>query len=136
MLTFAEQAAERTVIRELSGIQRAFVMTNDAETDTTINLGTEGLNFLGMTDPTITHDLVEINHIETNDIYAVLKRYGVEAARAAIKREVAGVFAVYGINVDDRHLGLIADYMVQRRYFKWVSSFPTELIHPSLFFHH
>ena len=37
--------------------------------------------------------------------------YGVEAARAAIAREIRTVFGVYGITVDPRHLFLIADYM-------------------------
>jgi DNA-directed RNA polymerase I subunit RPA1 len=36
---------------------------------------------------------------------------GVEAARAAIKKEIASVFGVYGIGVDGRHLSLISDYM-------------------------
>lgn len=35
-----------------------------------------------------------------------------EAARAAILQEVKGVFDVYKIDVDIRHLELIADYMV------------------------
>lgn len=39
------------------------------------------------------------------------RHYGVEAARAAIMKEVRNVFGVYGIAVDLRHLGLIADYM-------------------------
>jgi hypothetical protein len=33
-------------------------------------------------------------------------------ARAAIVREISGVFGVYSIEVDIRHLELIADYMV------------------------
>ena len=41
----------------------------------------------------------------------MLKVYGVEAARSAIVKEVAGVFDVYGISIDPRHLSLIADYM-------------------------
>lgn len=35
-----------------------------------------------------------------------------EAGRATILREIAGVFDVYKIDVDARHLELIADYMV------------------------
>lgn len=38
--------------------------------------------------------------------------YGIEMARAAIVREMGGVFGVYSIEVDIRHLELIADYMV------------------------
>ena len=57
--------------------------------------------------------VVEINDIQSNDIYKGLKTYGVEMARAVILREVRGVFAAYNIDVDIRHLELIADYMVQ-----------------------
>jgi hypothetical protein len=39
--------------------------------------------------------------------------YGVEMARAAILREMGGVFGAYNIQVDRRHLELIADYMVR-----------------------
>lgn len=48
----------------------------------------------------------------SNDIYAILKTYGVEMARAAILQEMGGVFGAYNIQVDRRHLELIADYMV------------------------
>ena len=48
----------------------------------------------------------------SNDIYSILKAYGVEMARAAILKEIGGVFAAYKIQVDMRHLDLIADYMV------------------------
>ena len=112
MLSITEKAAEFTVIREVKGITRCFVMENEASNDTSINLGVEGLNFRGIWDPSIAQDIINLNNITTNDICVVLKTYGVEAARAAIANEIAGVFAVYGINVDNRHLGLIADYMV------------------------
>lgn len=57
--------------------------------------------------------MIDENGIYSNDIYALLCAYGVEAARAAILREIGGVFAVYKIDVDIRHLELIADYMVR-----------------------
>ena len=41
----------------------------------------------------------------------VLKTYGVEAARSTIIQECVSVFGAYGISVNPRHLGLIADYM-------------------------
>lgn len=56
--------------------------------------------------------LIDETSIYSNDIYAILRTYGVEAARAAILQEVKGVFDVYKIDVDIRHLELIADYMV------------------------
>ena len=56
--------------------------------------------------------ILEIDDIYSNDIYAMLKTYGVEMARAAILREMKGIFGVYNIDVNRRHLELIADYMV------------------------
>lgn len=57
--------------------------------------------------------MIEEDDIYSNDIYAFLCTYGVEAARQAILREVGSVFKVYSIDVDIRHLELIADYMVR-----------------------
>lgn len=80
----------------------------------------------------MSESIVDISRLKTNDIGAVLKSYGVEAARATILQEISSVFTAYAINVNARHLMLIADYMVsqllaivdcenQRRYtdFRW-----------------
>ena len=58
-------------------------------------------------------EALDTNKLYTNDIAAVLRCYGVEAARASIAREMRAVFSAYGINVDARHLTLVADYMTQ-----------------------
>lgn len=47
----------------------------------------------------------------SNDVWAIMETYGVEAGRATIVQQVKFVFGSYGISVDYRHLGLIADYM-------------------------
>jgi len=57
--------------------------------------------------------LVRHTQIKTNDIYNLLLTYGVEAARQSIVSEITGVFGVYGINVNPRHLSLIADHMTR-----------------------
>lgn len=58
--------------------------------------------------------MIDEHSIKSNDIYAILTTYGVEAARATILDEIGGVFKVYKIDVDARHLELIADYMVRQ----------------------
>lgn len=72
---------------------------------------TDGVNFLGAW---AHEDVADVNAITTNDIAAVLRTYGVEAARATILREVRSVFAAYGIGVDLRHLSLVADFMTHQ----------------------
>ena len=53
------------------------------------------------------------NEIRSNDIWQLLLTYGVEAARLSIVKEIQGVFGVYGIDVNPRHLSLIADFMTR-----------------------
>ena len=49
--------------------------------------------------------------METNHSYELKKRYGIEACRANIVKEIRSVFAVYGIDVNYRHLSLIGDFV-------------------------
>jgi len=41
----------------------------------------------------------------------MLKKYGVEAGRANLVKEVRSVFSMYGIEVNYRHLSLIGDFI-------------------------
>jgi hypothetical protein len=72
---------------------------------------TEGCNFAGVWDR--ADDTIEVHKITSNDIWAILCTYGVEMARTTILNEIQSVFNVYKINVDSRHIALIADYMVR-----------------------
>jgi DNA-directed RNA polymerase I subunit RPA1 len=81
-------------------------------------LTTNGSNFQGLWQFAVgvEENILEEDDIYSNDIYAILKTYGVEMARAAILREMGGVFGAYNIQVDRRHLELIADYMVRHMF--------------------
>ncbi|CAE7678607.1 rpa1, partial [Symbiodinium necroappetens] len=76
-----------------------------------VSLECEGINLFGLL--CLPPTLVGHSQIYTNNIRHVLETFGVEAARASVVREVRGVFGHYGIQVDHRHLSLIADYMAQ-----------------------
>jgi DNA-directed RNA polymerase I subunit RPA1 len=108
MVDLVQKACYESVIREVPGIQRGFIVPNESENDKTRRITAEGINFRGIWERA---DIIDPNTIYSNDIAAILRTYGVEAARNAIIREIAGVFKVYGIGVDRRHLSLIADYM-------------------------
>ncbi|KAJ8767918.1 hypothetical protein K2173_020858 [Erythroxylum novogranatense] len=56
-------------------------------------------------------DDLDVRYIYSNNIHAMLKTYGVEAARETIIREVKHVFSSYAVSVNERHLTLIADFM-------------------------
>ncbi|KAI8391772.1 uncharacterized protein BYT42DRAFT_642179 [Radiomyces spectabilis] len=108
MVSLIEKSCSRVIVHEIKGIERCFEYINPTENDTAKRLQTEGVNLRGMWDHS---NIIDVNYIDTNDIAAILRTYGVEAARNAIIKEVASVFGVYGITVDRRHLTLIADYM-------------------------
>ncbi|KAJ2162963.1 hypothetical protein GGF46_000149 [Coemansia sp. RSA 552] len=132
MLNLAEQAVRDTVIREIPGISDSFVQKPQFTNDTSLVIGTAGANLAGIWDaslvalddltnaekPSDMHEWMDINHLYTNDIAAILRTYGVEAARMAIMREIGGVFGGYDITVDNRHLSLVADYMTFEGGFK------------------
>lgn len=84
-------------------------------------------DFTGPSDETILID----DETYSNDIWSIRNTYGVEMARAAILREMSGVFGVYKIDVNRRHLELIADYMVRRFHPPAVAQFDTSLPRPS-----
>lgn len=107
-----ELEAKRSYINRVGNIQRALIVTDPnassrgAKSDKMIK--TEGVSLLSLVK---FNHILDLNSIYTNDIHAIANTYGIEAASQAIRREMANVFAVYGIEVDSRHLSLIADYM-------------------------
>ncbi|KAI0335618.1 beta and beta-prime subunits of DNA dependent RNA-polymerase [Cubamyces sp. BRFM 1775] len=114
LVGLVERVCLKTVIREIPGITDCFKNEEDAKNGGKIfTLTTNGSNIPGLWEFACGGDdsIIDENGIYSNDIYALLCAYGVEAARAAILREIGGVFAVYKIDVDIRHLELIADYM-------------------------
>jgi len=56
-------------------------------------------------------DFVDTERTTTNDIYEISEVLGVEAARQAIMDEVFKVIETQGLNVDIRHIMLVADTM-------------------------
>ncbi|KAL5507950.1 hypothetical protein ACEPAH_5568 [Sanghuangporus vaninii] len=112
LVGIVEKACLQTVVREIRGISDAFLSKNQGK-DKQLKIETNGSNFRGMWRfaGKFEEPVIELNEIKGNDIYAGLITYGVEMARALILREIQNVFGAYNIDVDIRHLELIADYM-------------------------
>lgn len=106
MVNIIEELCRVTVVREIKNIGRCV----RPQTDGNRSLTTEGVNFKAMWEQ---DDFIDVNGIRSNDISAVLKTYGVEAARNTIVNEVNNVFSTYAITVSTRHLDLIADMMTR-----------------------
>ena len=104
MVKIIEDLCREFVVREIKHIGRCVTSDNSR------NLTTEGVNFKAMWEQ---DDYIDVNSITSNDISAVLRTYGVEAARNTIVNEINNVFSTYAIAVSLRHLDLIADMMTR-----------------------
>jgi DNA-directed RNA polymerase I subunit RPA1 len=104
MVGIVEDAAAATIVRHHKGIEEAFI---NEERGRGRCFQTAGVNFVDVWNL----EQVEHDKLDSNDIWAIRRAYGVEAARNNIVIQIRNVFGVYGIEVDPRHLSLIADYM-------------------------
>ena len=97
-------AANKAVVYEVKNIKRAFITEDKGKKI----LKTDGINI----DYIFQYDrILDIQRFACNNIHDMARYYGIEAASKTIINEIANVFRVYGIEVDKRHLSLIADYM-------------------------
>ena len=107
MLTLVEHCLTKVLVRSARQIEKCTLIRPKKEGDEPY-LIVQGINFEAF----YPHqDIIEVNTMETNHSYALKNKYGVEAMRANIMKEVQMVFGVYGISVDKRHLSLISDFM-------------------------
>jgi DNA-directed RNA polymerase I subunit RPA1 len=104
MVDLVEKAASTILVRSRKNIDEAFI---NEEPKRGRCLQTAGINFEEIWElDSVSHD-----ELLCNDIWAIRCAYGVEAARDSIMGQIRNVFGAYGIEVDPRHLSLIADYM-------------------------
>uniref|UniRef100_A0A5S6R1C0 DNA-directed RNA polymerase subunit n=1 Tax=Trichuris muris TaxID=70415 RepID=A0A5S6R1C0_TRIMR len=96
--------AETFVIQSVKGIKRCMLKEEKGKRI----LVTEGVNLKVFFN---RPDIFDVNRIRCNDIHVMQDLYGIEAAVNSIVQETKSVFACYGIDVDYRHLSLLADYM-------------------------
>ncbi|XP_066505483.1 DNA-directed RNA polymerase I subunit RPA1 [Hoplias malabaricus] len=101
--------AQNAVIMETKGITRCLLneVTNKAGAKELV-LNTEGIN---MQEIFKYGDILDLNRLYSNEVHSMANTYGIEVALRVIEKEIKDVFAVYGIEVDPRHLSLVADYM-------------------------
>eukprot|EP00826_Nyctotherus_ovalis_P051880 TRINITY_DN6511_c0_g1_i3.p1 TRINITY_DN6511_c0_g1~~TRINITY_DN6511_c0_g1_i3.p1 ORF type:complete len:1080 (+),score=294.21 TRINITY_DN6511_c0_g1_i3:96-3335(+) len=96
------------IVSGIPSIQRA-VITNksDSEQNPEYNLGIEGM---GLKKVMLTPG-VDGTRTASNHILEIGEVLGIEAARQAIINEIKYTIKPYGINIDSRHLTLLADVM-------------------------
>jgi DNA-directed RNA polymerase I subunit RPA1 len=116
MVQMIEKSAAATTVRATKNISNAYAVAHELQSETkaviqTMAVVTEGVNFEAIW--SLPPELIRHHEIKSNDIWNILSTYGIEAARQSIVGEINGVFGVYGIDVNPRHLSLIADFMTR-----------------------
>ena len=91
----------------ISGIIKATVMEYDKPREGAYYIATAGSNL----EEVMKIDGVDKWHLYSNDIFEVMRVYGVEAARNLIAHELQDVIREEGFTVSFRHIALVADAM-------------------------
>jgi DNA-directed RNA polymerase subunit A' len=63
---------------------------------------------------------VDATRVTTNSIHEVAQVLGIEAARATLIREILGTLDEQGLEVDARHIFLVADLMTTKGYLQQI----------------
>ncbi|MEM2909305.1 MAG: hypothetical protein QW171_04050 [Candidatus Bilamarchaeaceae archaeon] len=93
-----------SLVRGVKGVNKSVVVKSE---DGGYFVRGSGFNILGA----IMHPSVDPIRIYTNNIKEIERLYGIEAARAAIIKEIKDVMDMQKLYVDIRHITLIADAM-------------------------
>ncbi|KAL7068203.1 putative DNA-directed RNA polymerase I largest subunit [Cryptosporidium serpentis] len=107
LLPELSRCISKTHLRSVENLKNARITRGQQSEGNTLEVTVQGTNIGYIYN--LSPDLVLHNNIRSNDIQTVYKYYGIEAARKCLINELTNVFAVYGINVDYRHLSLIGD---------------------------
>jgi DNA-directed RNA polymerase subunit A" len=100
----ASEQIKATRIRGIPGIKRALIRK---ESSSEYAIYTEGSNFAAV----LEIEGVDPTRTTTNSIFDIYHVLGVEAARAALIDEASRTLQEQGLNVDIRHIMLVADVM-------------------------
>ncbi len=95
----------KKVVKGVRGIKRGLLTPTDDKKEWVIK--TEGTNMHGV----VQIEGVDITRTVSNHIHEIEKLYGIEAARNMIINEAQKVLEQQGLDVDKRHLLILADLM-------------------------
>jgi DNA-directed RNA polymerase subunit A' len=63
---------------------------------------------------------LDLSRVTTNNVYEIWQTLGIEAARTALVREVTNTLEEQGLEVDIRHIMLVADLMTSKGYLQQI----------------
>ncbi|CAF0946490.1 unnamed protein product [Didymodactylos carnosus] len=112
--TLIRQELSRIPITSIQGINHCFI-SDSKENKGEYLLTTEGENIRALF---VYYEVFDLKRLYTNNIHVMASTFGIEAANRTLIREINRVFGAYGIEVDYRHLSLLADYMTYEGVYK------------------
>jgi DNA-directed RNA polymerase subunit A' len=65
-------------------------------------------------------DGIDLSRVTTNNVYEIWQTLGIEAARTALVREITNTLEEQGLEVDIRHIMLVADLMTSKGYLQQI----------------
>ncbi|OAF71957.1 hypothetical protein A3Q56_00278, partial [Intoshia linei] len=98
------------IVKGYSSVNRAIISVDDTEGKNRYKLLVEGTNILAV----MTTVGVVGTSITSNDIIEIAKTIGIEAARGTIIHEIEYTMKSHGMNIDKRHIMLLADIMTSQ----------------------
>jgi len=107
MDVLTKEVLERVEFHSVAGVTSASPAYDENADEYYVAAGGMALDSLMLTSP----DTIDFDRSTSNAVHSVQASLGVEAARATLIAEVVRVFGAYGININERHLSLLADYM-------------------------
>ncbi|OIO80453.1 hypothetical protein AUJ84_03255 [Candidatus Pacearchaeota archaeon CG1_02_32_132] len=108
-----KEKLKKTIISGLKGISQVIVAKRDKD----YVILTSGTNLKGV----LEIKGVDISRVSTNDIHETADVLGIEAARQTIINEINKVLDGQGLDINERHLDLIADAMTSSGVVKGVT---------------
>ncbi|PAA84445.1 hypothetical protein BOX15_Mlig012706g1 [Macrostomum lignano] len=99
---------ESVIVRGLSSVTRAIIHRDNRDSDYTLFV--EGSQLA----PVLCIPGVDGCRTQSNSVLEMASVLGIESARATLVREMLDVMAGHGVEVDTRHVNLLADLMTQQ----------------------
>ncbi|KAH9256840.1 hypothetical protein BASA81_004953 [Batrachochytrium salamandrivorans] len=116
LVDICDQLAKECPVRSVEGILDALAVDEDGKFLVMV-AGASSNKFNLKTMWKYEH-MGNVKTMGSNDVNAVLTTLGVEAARTCLIQQFQAVFDPYGIDIDERHLALVADHMLFEGDFK------------------
>ncbi len=101
-----------TRVKGVSDIERVTIVKQDDEWV----IQTAGSNLAKV----VAVDGIDLTRITTNNVYEIWQTLGIEAARTALIKEVTNTLEEQGLEVDTRHIMLVADLMTSKGYLQQI----------------